>query len=301
MADPRESRGPREPSEVRHKKHRSRSRQHGSSDARRSTGQHSSRQTLSMDALAALNEANARGLNNTATTNIRASRDRDTEAEEELERRIRHERRERRRRESRARVDRDEYRQVEPDSPGRQRQHRHRRESRSHSSAPRVVAAAALAADDDVDAAGSDYHNERRQRRKDRSSRRYEATSRGYESAKGYESAPEAAYQDMMSASGEREREGRRHRGEHRRQKKASAAAFVPVPVEEVAKLQPKERESKGFWAHVRGGGTNTPTSYDSYYDKEDAAYDRPKKKFWTKRKICKSAVCFTHAQSSKA
>ncbi|KUI53000.1 putative glucan 1,3-beta-glucosidase D [Cytospora mali] len=152
MAD-RQSR-PRGSGERRHKSGRSGSRHHASPSDGTRTG-HSSRQTLSLDALAALNEANTRGV---------SSRD----AEEELERRRRQERRERRKREQRARADRDEYQEVDTENPRAHRQ----RESRSYQPPPPP-------AYDEVDT-GSDYHNERRERRRQRSSKAYEAPRETY-------------------------------------------------------------------------------------------------------------------------
>ncbi|KAJ4419762.1 hypothetical protein N0V82_004805 [Gnomoniopsis sp. IMI 355080] len=203
-----------------------------------------------MDALAALNDANTRGP---------STRD----DEEEIERQRRRERRERRRRESRAKVDRDEYREVERDSPPR---HHRQRESRAYASTPATPTY-------EDDGAGSDYHRERRQRRKDRSSR-----AMAYEPAPAYEEVPEV-FHDMMAENADRERK----RKERKRRPKTAIASSSGVASGEV--------QSKGFWHNLRGGrgrvtNTNASTSYDSFY-KEGAYYEEPpKKRFWTKRKI---------------
>lgn len=73
-------------------------------------------------------------------------------------------------------------------------------------------------------------------------------------------------------------REEHKTRQKERNPKKA--AAVEPAVAE--------EGKSKGFWHNMRGGGAKTSMSYDSY-DKEDAYYEEPmKRRFWTKRKICK-------------
>lgn len=184
---------------------------------------------------------------------------------EEMERRRRaQERRERRRRESRARIDRDKYREVEPESPPRP--HR-KRESRSYAPPPAYE-------EQDI---GSDYHEERRQRRKERgrSSRAYEPTSE--------------VLRDMVDGHDDR---GRRHKD---RKPKRTVAA-TPAMVE--------EGKFRGLWQHIRGGGgrdTRASTSYDSYY-KEDAHYEKPRRKkpFWTRRKICKCAHTVLLISSSR-
>lgn len=248
MADRHRSREPRESGERRHKKRHSRQHHGDSTDRPRS----SRPAALSMDALAALNDANMRGP---------STRD----EEEELERQRRRERRERRRRESRAKVDRDEYREVQRDSPPRQ--HR-KRESRTYAATPATPPYEDNGAD-------SDYHRERRQRRKERSSR-----TPAYQSAPAYEEVPEV-FQDMMAENADRER----RRKERKRKSKTAIASSAGIDGEEV--------RSKGFWHNLRGGrgrvtNTNASTSYDSFY-KEDAYYEEPpKKRFWTKRKICK-------------
>lgn len=66
----------------------------------------------------------------------------------------------------------------------------------------------------------------------------------------------------------------------HRERKRKKASTISPAAAE--------EGKAKGFWHNVRGGGTNASTSYDGYY-KDDAYYEKPpKKRFWTKKKICK-------------
>lgn len=139
----------REPGDRRHKSSRSASRHHVSSPDGRTSG-HNSRQTLSLDAAAALDEANTHGVSPRVT-------------EEELERRRRHERRERRKREQRSREGRDEYREVGTESPRASRQ----RDSRSSQLAPPPPPQY-------EEGAASDYQNERRERRRQRSSRAYE-------------------------------------------------------------------------------------------------------------------------------
>lgn len=145
----------RESGQRRHRSSRSASRHHVSWPDGRSSG-HSSRQTLSLDAIAALNEANTRGV---------TPRD----SEEELERARRHERRERRKREQKARGGRDEYREVGTESPRSHRQ----RDSRSSQLPPPPPPQY------EEDAA-SDYQNERRERRRQRSSRPYEPPRDAY-------------------------------------------------------------------------------------------------------------------------
>lgn len=257
MADRHRSREPRESGERRHKKRHSRQSHGGSSDRPRS----SRPAPLSMDALAALNDANLRGP---------SSRD---DNDEELERRRRHERRERRRRESRAKVDRQEYQEVERDSPPRA--HR-KRESRTYAAAPETPTY------DDAEA-GSDYQRERRHRRRERSSR-----APAYESAP-VEEVPEV-FHNMMAENADRERRQK----ERRKKPKTVMASSVGAGAAAVA--------SKGFWHNLRGGrgrttNTDASTSYDSF-DKEGAYYEEPpKKRFWTKRKICE---CLDHCRIPK-
>lgn len=255
MADRHRSRELRESEERRHKKRHSRQHHGGSSDRPRS----SRPATLSMDALAALNDANMRG----PTTR---------DEEEEIERQRRRERRERRRRESRAKVDRDDYREVERDSPPRQ--HR-KRESRAYASTPATPTY-------EDDGHGSDYHRERRQRRKDRSSRAME-----YEPAPAYEEVPEV-FHDMMAENADRER----RRKERKRKPKTAIASPAGIASGEV--------QPRGFWHNLRGGrgrvtNTSASTSYDSFY--KEGAYDEtpPRKHFWTKRKICTYSVPHPH------
>lgn len=72
----------------------------------------------------------------------------------------------------------------------------------------------------------------------------------------------------------------RQERKERKRQKKVVASAAAPQ------ETQPK---SRGFW-RLRGGGTNTSSSYDGFEDKEGAYDDeRRKKRFWTRKRICKA------------
>lgn len=233
-----------------------------------------------MDALAALNDAN-----------VRSPRSRDDEEEEELERRRRDERRERRKRESRAKFDRDEYREVARDSPPRA--HR-KRESRTYMPAPTTPSYDDAAADSDYRrerrsrrsaatpsyedlTADSDYQRERRHRRKDR-----DRSSRtpAYESAP-VEEVPEA-FQDMMAENADRER----RRKERKRKSKTVMASSVGAGAAAAAAT------SKGFWHNLRGGrgkpvNTSASTSYDSFYKEEGYREEPPKKRFWTKRKIC--------------
>lgn len=61
------------------------------------------------------------------------------------------------------------------------------------------------------------------------------------------------------------------------------ASAAPPVAA------QPK---SGGFWHNLRGGGTNTSSSYLGYNDKEGSYDDdRPKKRFWTRKRILIAAA----------
>lgn len=246
MAPERSSRH-RESGERRHKSRHSRSHHHASgSDGTRSGN--SSRQALSMDALAALNEANTQGF---------TTRD----AEEEAERRRRQERqerRERRKREQRASAARDEYQAVEQDSP---RGHRTRASRSSQPPPPRYEETA-------VDLS---HHRDSRDRRKHRSARAY------------------APARDARTEDDDEEERYRQERRERKRQKRVVASAAPPV------QAQPK---SGGFWHHLRGGGTNTSSSYLGYDDKEGAYDDdRPKKRFWTRKRICKFAPVLQFAK----
>lgn len=251
MADRHRSREPREAGERRHKKRRS------TQDGRPSDRPRSSRPAaLSMDALAALNDANVRG---PSTQEI---------AEEELERQRRHERRERRRRESRAKIDRDEYREVARSSPPRA--HR-KRESRSYAAAPDTPTTY-----DDVEAE-SDYQRERRHRRRERSSR-----ALAYESAPA-EDVPRAS-REIMAEKTDR---GKR-REEHRKKPRTVMASSVGAGA--------AAGNSKGFWHTLRGGrgkqtDTNASTSYDSFHKDGEYYEGHQKKRFWTRRKICEFVV----------
>lgn len=300
MTDRHETSRHKESGERRHKKRRSRQPASGNATSSEGTRSgHSSRPALSMDALAALNEVNTRSVD------VGASTRRDRDEQDDLERRQRHqERRERRRRESRAKVDRDEYREVEPDSPKprrhresrerasrdeyreaetdspRPRRHRESRERVAQDEYREVEAAspnprrhrksrsypAPPAYEEDVDA-GSDYHDERRQRRKGHSSKAYEAT-------------PEI-FRDMVAGREDHERR-------HKERKRKNAATVTPAVVE--------EGRFMGFWHNMRGGGTNASTSYDSF-EKEEAYDESPRKKgFWTRKKICKCFLTSHHA-----
>jgi hypothetical protein len=239
MAAERSSRH-RESGERRHKSRHSRSHHHASSSDGTRSG-NSSRQALSMDALAALNEANTRGF--TA---------RDAEEDEEAERRRRHERherRERRKREQRASAARNEYQAVEQHSP------------RGHRSGASRSSQLPPYEERDVDPR---HHRDSRDRRKHRSSR---------------------AYDSSRDARREDEFEEERHRQERRERKRQKRVVANAAPAPET---QPK---SGGFWHHLRGGGTNTSSSYLGYGDKEGGYDDdRPKKRFWTRKRICRSS-----------
>lgn len=86
----------------------------------------------------------------------------------------------------------------------------------------------------------------------------------------------------MMAENAEREK----RRKERKKKPKTAIASSAGVG-------GGGEVKSMGFWHNLRGGrgrvtNTNASTSYDSFY-KEGAYYEEPpKKRFWTKRKICK-------------